>query len=196
MAIHKNIYIDLETGGLNSYINPVLQIAGLIEVGDEVKERFNFKCKPMEGQPMHPKALEVIGYTQEQILEGSEFESPELVFKKFKKILESYVDKFDKSDKFYFYGYNTTFDEQFLRKFWSNNGDTYYGSLFHFPSMDVAMFASEHLKDVRHHMKSFKLVDVAERILGDIDTSDAHDAMWDIETTYKVMKTIKAKTQP
>lgn len=186
----KTAFIDVETGGLSAYKNPLLQIAGIIDIDGEAVEKFEYKIKPFPSQQIHPKSLEVTGYTHAQI---NRFDDPKRVFSAVKNIFKKYVDPFDKSDKFYLSGYNTTFDEQFLRQFWKNNADNYFGSFFHFPVLDVAVVAAEYLKPQRHSMSDFKLMTVAEKIFDDIDPTAAHDAIYDIEITRRIYNEIAAK---
>lgn len=185
----KRCYIDVETGGLNDWKNPVVQIAGIIEIDGERKEDFNLNARPFSDQQVTDKSLETTGLTMAEI---NKFPPPNEAYKTLTKLLGSHVDQYDRSDKFFFVGYNSTFDQGFMRNFWKRNNDKYFGSLFFFPTVDVMVIAGEHLRHQRGQMKNFKLTTVAQHILGDdLDISDAHDAMWDIEITRRIYQEIQ-----
>lgn len=188
----KRVYIDVETGGLDSWNNPLIQCAGIIEIGGEKIESFDFKIAPFEDQVIADSSLEVTGLTREDI---AKFENPMLVYNDLTRLLDKYVDKFKRTDKFHFVGYNSTFDDRFMRSFWKRNNDNYYGSYFLFPTIDVCVLAADYLQDVRPTMKGFKLVDVAQHLFDDINPDEAHDAFWDIEVTRRIYKHIKSNTR-
>lgn len=107
------------------------------------------------------------------------------------KMLGKYVDKYDKQDKFFLVGYNNaSFDNQFLRGFFSQNGDNYFGSWFWSNSIDVMVLASHHLASRRHEMENFKLATVAKFMGINVDDEALHDAFYDIYLTKEVYKMI------
>jgi len=66
------------------------------------------------------------------------------------------VDKFDKKDKLHLAGYNIGgFDIPFLRTFFLQNNDKYFGSWFWSDSLDVMVLASLYLKNKRSGMLNF-----------------------------------------
>ena len=69
MSKSKLFYLDLETGGVDKMKNPILQIAGAIEIDGEIKEFFNWNVKPFKGQEIDPEALAVTGIKLEDIVE-------------------------------------------------------------------------------------------------------------------------------
>jgi DNA polymerase-3 subunit epsilon len=52
----------------------------------------------------------------------------------------------------------------------------------------VFILATQKLMEVRHTMKDFKLKTVAETLGIKIDESKLHDAMYDIELTWRIYK--------
>ena len=44
----KNLWIDLETTGLDVKKHGVVQIAGIVEIDGEIQESFNFFTKPLK----------------------------------------------------------------------------------------------------------------------------------------------------
>lgn len=111
------------------------------------------------------------------------------VKEEFTNLLGKYVDKYDKTDKFFLCGYNNaSFDNQFLRAWFVQNGDNYFGSWFWSSAIDVMVLAAQALMEQRHKMKDFKLRTVAEQLGIVIEEERLHDAMYDIVLTHEVYK--------
>ncbi len=191
MTSIKKIYIDTETTGVDPKANGIIQLAGIIELGEQKMESFNYKVKPFPGDIILDSALVVSGNTRKGI---EDFEPPGLVFHKFLRLLDSYVDKFNKRDKFHFIGYNSRFDDSFLREWFNkNNADKYaYGSRFWWPSIDVSNMAAVELMKYRKEFPDFKLMTVASRCI-ETDKGKAHDALYDVEITRQLYKHLKKR---
>src|SRR3712207_9107105 len=85
------------------------------------------------------------------------------VYAQFVAMLGKHVDKFNKKDKFFLVGYNNAaFDNQFLRGFFLQNGDNYFGSWFWANTIDVMVLATAYLAERRPEMENFKLSTVAK----------------------------------
>lgn len=123
----KKFIFDLETTGLSDKKNGIIQIAGIIDLGNDQRHKFDFKCKPYPGKIIEPQALAVTGTTQEMI-DG--YADPKKAYKALVTLMGKYIDKFDKNDKFVIMGYNCIFDIGFMRQFFIDSGDRYYGSWF------------------------------------------------------------------
>ena len=105
-----------------------------------------------------------------------------VIYNQFVGILSKYVDKFNKKDKFFLVGYNNaSFDNQFLRAWFIQNGDKYFGSWFWANCMDVMVLATPYLADRRAEMENFKQGTVAKALGIAVDDSKLHDALYDIE---------------
>lgn len=183
----KQFFCDLETTGTDPSKHGVIQIAGCIVIDGEERESFNFRTRPFKGDMVSQEASAVTGINMEQM---KEFPAPEKVFGELSAMLGKYVDKFKRTDKFFFVGYNATFDDGFMRRFWDKNGDKYYGSWFWWPPIDVAVLAANKLGDKRSTMPNFKLVTLAEH-LGIQAEGSAHDAGYDIELTRKIYEAVR-----
>lgn len=179
----KKCFIDLETTGVYAKSNAVIQIAGIIEIDGELKEEFNFTVRPIADKIIVDQALEVNRRTREEI---EKFDAPQDVKDKLMALFRKYVDKYDTTDKFFFVGYNAPFDYSFLRQWFVDLGDKYFGSWFFTPPLDVMQLAAWHLKDKRHEMENFKLVTVAKYLGITIKEEDLHDAMADIILTRNI----------
>ena len=185
----KLVFFDLETTGTNPGKNGIHQISGLIEIDGVEKERFDFKVQPNPNAVIEEEALKVAGVTREQVLAYPPMNG---VYKTFVDMLSKYVDKFNKKDKFFLVGYNNAaFDNQFLRGFFLQNNDKYFGSWFWSNSIDVMVLASNKLANKRHDMENFKLSTVAKFIGIDVQDDKLHDAMYDIDLTKSIYDIVK-----
>jgi DNA polymerase-3 subunit epsilon len=189
----KLLYIDLETTGVRHWKNGLHQISGCIEIDGEMKETFDFKVCPYKDAMIEDEALKVSGVTKETILA---YPAMKDVYAQIVSMLSKYVDKYNKTDKFFLVGYNnSSFDNQFLRAFFVQNGDNYFGSYFWSSSLDVMVLATEYLKERRHTMIDFKLKTVASEMGLTIDESRLHDAGYDIELTRNIYRLITAPVE-
>ncbi len=179
----KTIFFDVETSGTDDKKNGILQLAGEIELDEVVKERFDYKMKVFPDQIIEDSALEANGFTREQI-EG--FADPFECFLKFTKMLNKYVDRFKKTDKFTLVGYNSRFDDGFLREWFINCHERYYGAYFHWPAIDVSNMVAVKYRKVRSHFPNFRLMTVAKILKIEVDESKAHDAVYDTAITKAI----------
>lgn len=185
----KILFFDVETTGLDYKIHGIHQLSGMLEVNGKVVESFDFKIKPAENLIIEESALKVSGATHEDLLS---YPSEAEVYKQFIEMLGRHVNKFDKLDKAYLSGWNNAhFDNDFLRAFFTRNNDQYFGSWFWSNSLDVMVLAGEHLIEERSKLNNFKLMTVAQYLLGSIDESKLHDATYDIMLTRSIYQIIK-----
>lgn len=184
----KVLYFDIETTGVMYWKNGIHQISGCVEIDGDVKEEFNFHVQPNPAAIIEQSALDAGGVTLEQIKGYPEMGE---VYRQFVDMLSRYCDKFNKADKFFLVGYNNaSFDNQFLRAWFVQSGDQYFGSWFWSNTMDVMVLAAEHLKHNRAKMIDFKLKTVASEMGIQIDESKLHDASYDIMLTRSIYKLI------
>lgn len=180
----KLFFFDLETTGLNPAKHGIHQISGEIVIDGVTKETFNFKVQPNPKALIDSTALEVGNVTLQQILDYPPMQE---VFDKLQALLGKYVNKFDKTDKYFLVGYNNaSFDNDFLRGFWLQNNDKYFGSWFWSNSIDVMVLAAQHLAVKRSEMQNFKLVTVAKQLGIEVEEEKLHDAHYDVYLTRKI----------
>jgi len=180
----KILFFDLETTGLNPAKNGIHQISGEIVIDGETKEQFDFKVQPNPKCLIEQQALDIAGVTSEQVLAYPPMIE---VYAQFIAMLAKYVDKYKKTDKFFLCGYNNaSFDNNFLRGFFLQNGDNFFGSWFWSNTLDVMVLATTFLASKRHEMENFKLMTVAKCCGIKIDESKLHDASYDIYLTKEV----------
>lgn len=188
----KLLFLDTETTGLDHSKHAVIQIAGIIEIDGVERERFNLTCRPFQDQVLDPKALAVNKKTPAQI---KELPLPGKTFDDLQEILNRYIDRYNKVDKFYLVGQNVAFDYQFLDAFFKRNGNSYLYAYIHYDKIDlVALTAAFKVAGVINP-DNVRLETVA-KVFG--ITFDTHDAAADIAVTreifYRFIKEIKTPT--
>ena len=181
----KIIYIDTETTGLNPKTCAIIQLSGVIAV-DGKQEEFDFHLKPHDYAEINTEIIERYGHPIQDIYK---YPTQDVVYKQFQELLSKYVNKFDKIDKFYFVGYNSSFDMDFMREWFARNGDSYFGSWFWFPSIDVMALAALFLVGKRHLLANMKLSTVYEYLFNE-PLVNAHDSFADIQATRRVLNHI------
>jgi DNA polymerase III subunit epsilon len=181
----KYIVLDCETTGTNPALHGLIQMAGVIVVDGKVVDKFDFKLCTFPDDVIEDEALKVNGITREQI---QSWTVPFEIYQRFTKLLARYCDKFDRSDKFFFVGYNGDFDASFVRRFFEKCGDKYFGSWFWWPIIDIAKLAGIRLMHDRHLMPDFKLVTVATHMQIPFNPEALHDAMADVAVTVQLFK--------
>lgn len=181
----KTLYFDVETSGTNDKKNGILQLAGEVEIADKAVERFDYKMKPFPDQIIEDGALEANGFTRPQI-EG--FDDPFKCHINFVRMLDKYVNRFYRFDKFTLVGYNSRFDDGFLREWFKRCNEKYYGSFFYWPAIDVSNMVAVKYRKVRSLFLDFKLMTVAKTLKIEVDESKAHDAVYDTAVTKAIYK--------
>lgn len=143
----KLLFFDLETTGTNPGRNGIHQISSQVVIDGIVKESFDFHVQPNPKAAIEDEALAVAGVTREQI---AKYPAMGTVYRQFVAMLGKYVDKYNSKDKFFLVGYNNAaFDNQFLRGFFLQNNDKFFGSWFWANSMDVMVLATVYLANKR-----------------------------------------------
>jgi len=183
-------FIDLETTGLDHKMHAAWEISIILERGGVLEDEAQFRCMPFAFQQVDAKALEVGGITMEELMG---FEKPEEAHAKIKALLNQYIDPYDKKDKAFFIGFNSTFDERFLRALFENCDDKYFGSYFWWPSIDVAVLAADALMLGRPQMRRFRLQDVAEYMGVPLEGGKLHDSMYDATITREIYRRLKGE---
>lgn len=113
------------------------------------------------------------------------------IYRKLINMLEKYVDKYNKKDKYFLVGFNNaSFDNQFLRGFFLQNGDQYFGSWFWSNSFDVMVLATPYLAANRAEMENFKLATVAKALGIEVSEDNLHDASYDIALTKGIFQIV------
>jgi len=182
--MRKLFIYDLETTGLDHSKHGIHQLSFLIVIDNVIKHEANLLIKPNPNIVIEDEALAIGNVTREML------QSYEPAYQNYNMLLQElskYVDKYDKKDKFHLVGYNnSSFDNQFLRAFFAQNNDKYFGSWFWSDTIDVMCLASNHFADVRHRMENFKLATVAKQFDIQLEESKLHDATYDLYLTKEI----------
>lgn len=193
----KLLFIDVETTGTDPERHGLTQISGCVQLGDTVEETFDWYVRPYPQDVIEDEALAVTGIDRRQFLPpghpdhlavtGQDFLDPGVVYTRMVEMLGRYVDKFNKTDKFQFVGYNAhSFDMPFVRKFWEKNSDRFFGSWFWYPCLDVMLVWAQILQLKRPELTNFKLATVARHSGIKVDDDRLHDSQYDIELTREL----------
>ena len=187
----KLFFFDLETTGIMPSRNGIHQISGQIVIDGRTMETFNYHVRPNPKARIDEEALRVGGVTLEHI---TSYPPMEEIHTRLTEMLGRYVDKYDRLDKFFLVGYNNaSFDNDFLRGFFKQSGDNFFGSWFWSNCLDVMVLASHHLTDKRPSMPDFKLSTVAATLGVTVNSDDLHDAAYDIVLTRAVYDAVGGK---
>jgi len=188
----KKCWIDLETTGLDPDKNGTNHISGIIDINGIETEEFDYKVRPFSEDLINKESLEI----QNVILEDIRiYPAAEEIYKIFIRLLEKHINKYNKTDKFFWLGYNSQFDNNFLRVWFNKLGDKYFGSWWWNPPIDVMSLAMNYLINSRSKMSNFKLHTVAREFGIEIDEAQCHAALYDIKITKKIYEKINQGTR-
>jgi DNA polymerase III subunit epsilon len=188
MASIKKVFYDLETTGLLYFKHGIHQIAGIVEIDDEIVERFNYRVRPHRLAEIDQGALNVGKVTKEEILSYPDMDE---VHKDLINLLSKYIDRYNPNDKAYLAGFNnSSFDDDFLTIWFEQNDDKFFASWFYPGRLDVMTLASQYLINRRPNMQSFKLKSVAKELGLIVDDSRLHDGVYDVELTRDIYRIV------
>lgn len=186
----KLLFLDLETTGTDKNRHGVIQIAGILEIDGVEQVRFDLFSSLFPGDIVNKEALKINGRSVEDI---RKFPKPEKTYNDFMAILGKHINRYDKKDKFFIVGYNSRFDDDFLREWFRKCNDKFYGAYFFWPAIDVSNMAALHYMEEREIFKDFKLMTVAQAAGVDISGDKTHTAGYDVEITRKLFYTLKGQ---
>ena len=187
MKIKKKVFwFDVETTGLDHLKNGIIQLSYIIEIDGKIEKKRNFFVRPPKFTIIDNQALSVTNTKPEDLQNYMPFE---IVFNNLISDLDLYVDKFETTDKFYMAGYNVTFDERFLRRFFKINNHKYFGSYFNNKKIDVFGFVDVCIYcDIIPNIKSRKLSELCDLFSIPLN---AHDSSSDIQATRDLFYLLK-----
>jgi DNA polymerase-3 subunit epsilon len=192
----KICWLDLETTGLDSSENEIVQLSCIIEENQKPVDVLNLEIRPDFPERTSEEALEKQGRTIEELLTWMPRDE---AFAKLIEFLDKNVDKYDKNDKLYIAGYNVAFDVRFLRSFFEANNHQYYGSYFWFEMIDVMAIIAILRITGSLELPNMRLETVCEKLGMPFQEGQAHDSLWDIRRTrqlfYKLEKAINIDTK-
>jgi len=188
----KEFFCDVETTGFDPKVNSIIELSYIMKIGGEESERGTHFVKPQRDEKISQKVCEFHNLTPTQMNERGSEQS--IVKQKVVDVLRRYVNPWDAKDKFFFYAFNSPFDNQFIRDFWDRSGDKsqgYFGSYFWAPDICIMRLAAEKLKNVRSEMENFQQATVAKQLGIEIDESRLHEAEYDLELMMDIYSKVK-----
>ncbi len=186
----KRIFIDTETTGLNCKKHGVIELAGLVEVNDKPVEEFSFKMRPFPEDIIDREAMKIHGITEEEV---RQWLPPVKVHEGLIAVLDRYVDRYEKTDKFHWVGYNAYFDVDMMREWFKKNNDKYFGAWFFHPPLDVMILAAYALRSERPRIPNFSQTTVARHLGITIDEDKIHGALYDVKTAKAIYKEVERR---
>jgi DNA polymerase-3 subunit epsilon len=180
----KIFYMDTETTGLDPKSNDIIQLAYLIEIDGEIKEEGNLFVQPFSYENISLEALVVNKKTVEEI---KTYPTPIDVYRHLQSILNKYINRYNKLDKFIPCGYNVRFDIDFLQSFFLKNNDKWFGAFFDYHFIDPMPIINVLNYKGSINLVNAKLITACENFG---ITIDAHDALSDIKATRELMQKI------
>ncbi len=183
MASIKHCFIDVETLGIDKNIHMIHQISGQIFIDGVSKETFDLRIQvPIDAE--HSEEALTCGEEPLTMLQLSQ--NPlgrREAYDMFVTMLGKYVNKFNKTDKFFFVSFSGSFDKDFMYNFFLEFGDEYFFSWFWGNHVDVMTLATKRLLYQRPYMINFKLATVAETLGIKVVKDKLHDSFYDIYLT-------------
>ena len=189
----KYFFFDLETTGFGFDKCAIIQLAGImvdVDADFNMKpvDAINLKMCPEYGKMIDQRSLEINGYSIEEL---ATFQSSKEAYEKFLKFLDKHCDRYNKNSKIFLCGYNSLhFDIDFLRQWFTDNGNKFFGAYFWSNSVDVLSEATRYLTNYRPAMANFKLGTVAKTMEITVESDELHDGLYDVKLTYKILNKI------
>lgn len=187
----KLLFLDTETTGLDLIKNGIVQISGIIDIDGEVKEEFDFKCRPFQGKFVTNEALNVIKKTKDEVLA---LPDPTVTYKQLLSVMEKYIDRYNKTDKFYLVGQNVKFDYDMMTQWFKDNGNSYFYAYVAYHLIDIITITALFNLAGIIKTQNMKLATIAEHYGIKFE---AHNSMEDIRVTrqifYKYLRHIEIK---
>lgn len=188
---NKELFLDLETTGTNPELDGIVQIAGIIRIDGVVQEEFMWYMKPDSDMRVQKEAMDVNKLTLE-FLEKEGITQRE-GYEKLLAILGKYIEKFDKTDKFFLKGWKVYFDLMFLSHWFVRQGDNYFFSWVHTLPWDVATYFITLFEENFDLLPTRLVQNTAADFLKIPYTEDKlHDALEDCRLSMNIYDKVKA----
>ncbi|HBL18548.1 MAG TPA: hypothetical protein DD417_17765 [Elusimicrobia bacterium] len=186
MAPMKLFFADTETTGLDPAQHEIFQLAFLVEIDGKVVEEKTILFRPERPETISADALRITRKTKEELLS---YPPKRQGYESLIAALDRWVDRYDKDDKLFWVGQNPRFDMDFLRVFFQELEDPYFGSWWHHVPADLIALAM--IMRLRRHIDppDFKLESLAQACGVPLIP---HDALADVRATHSIWKKLLA----
>ncbi len=175
----KLFYADTETTGLDPKEQEVFQFAFILVINGKVVEEHDLKIRPERWDKVSKEALEVTGKTIEEL---KTYPTKRDTFNKLKTILKKHVDPYNRNDKMIWIGQNGRFDTDFVRAWFAEMGDKYFGSWWDARPADLITLAVAARMRGIINPENFKQQTICESLGFQFK---AHDALDDVRALRK-----------
>lgn len=174
----KNLYLDLETSGLDPQKHGIIQLAYILEENGQILKQNNFNMNP-QGKILDSKALLINGYTEEEI---NKFPFYKLQIFKFLYEIQPFLSS-SFYERFQIIGYNVNFDVEFL-KVALQEINVKFNDIFQNRFVDPLQFL--------YYLRFLRKVDFIDYKLETVCSYfgvpiQAHDALSDIQATRELL---------
>ena len=173
----KILWVDTETTGLRPWVHDIHQLAVLVEIDGAIVEEILFKMQPIDMTTVEARALAVSNTEYDDLMT---FENPLTAFQQFTALMDKYVKRTDKNDKFVFAGHNAPFDYEFVRHLFKKLGQTGFNQYLEYKTLDTYALAYMINYKIPLGTDNLKLETLCNRF--DIPI-EAHQALNDIQAT-------------
>lgn len=163
------VFIDLETGGVDYKIHPILTIGLISKLGDKIYNPTYIRVKWDSYENIQPKALEVNGIN----LEEHHYHPDAMTWVEANEVIHEYV-KYHRCGKVRPGGHNFAgFDRDFVKHFQKNYNDLFMGFM-----VDTQIIAQDRVESGKLISSRVSLEHLCN-LLG-IPTNDSHNALDDV----------------
>jgi DNA polymerase-3 subunit epsilon len=189
----KIFFYDLETTGLSYTENGIIQLAGIMtNLSDdnklEILDELNIEVCPRAEKKIETRALEVNGYSLDRV---KDLQPDSEGFKEFLNFMRRHINRYNKYDKCFLAGYNNIhFDNNFMRRWFTDNESKYFGSYFWSTTIDVLAEATRYFLHYRALFPNMKLKTLAKATGMKVDDDLFHDALYDVRCTISIFQHI------
>ncbi len=185
----KILWFDVETTGLDSRINDIIQLGYQLEIDGKIATEGDIRMRPVNPDAIDPTALRICNLTKDEIMQYQDTRSQ---YELFVKDLDRFIDKFDRADKAYPAGYNVAFDYQFLTALPYKIGERYgIGSYINHMLLDPLAILNNLIAFGAMAKPADRKLETMCKIFG--IPLEAHDAKNDIIATRKLYNILMSK---
>lgn len=180
------LFADTETTGLNPMIHDIISLSYIIVDGENVHPTKTLIFRPFNMDTIEEKALQINGFTRQELVDAP------LAYDVFFNFLIPDLECHMGSTKYFLNGFNTPFDQMFIRQLFQRcyavkypNADTskYMDSFFQYKYYDTMQLCMAHDYATGCRWPNHKLI-TAAKFFG--FAHDAHNSASDIKVTKKI----------